>query len=68
MGHRFYRHATFYSYAEVDMRLKQTGFFIEKIISTLFQNPGEVNHIELPRQGFSVDAGFTVILAGKTTV
>ena len=66
-GHRFYRYATFYSYAEVEIFLIQTGFLIEKVISTLFQNPGEVNHIELPRQGFSVDAGFTVILAGKTT-
>ena len=67
-GHHFYRYATFYTYAEVDMLLMQTGFSIEKVVSTLFQNPGEVNHIELPRQGFSVDAGFTVILAGKTTV
>jgi hypothetical protein len=33
----------------------------------LFQSPGGVNHIELPRRGFSADAGFTVILAGKTT-
>jgi len=64
-GHRFYRYATFYSYAEVDTLLKQTGFSIEKVVSTLFQHPGELNHIELPRQGFSVDAGFTVILAGK---
>ena len=67
-GHRFYRHATFYSYAEVEMLLMQTGFSIEKVVSTLFQNPGKVNHIELPRQGFSADAGFAVILAGKTTV
>jgi len=67
-GHRFYRHATFYSYAEVEIFLIQTGFLIEKVISTLFQNPGEVNHIELPRQGFSADAGFAVILAGKTSV
>ena len=67
-GHHFYRYAMFYSYAEVDMLLKQTGFSIEKVVSTLFQNPSEVNHIELPRQGFSADAGFAVILAGKTTV
>jgi SAM-dependent methyltransferase len=66
-GHRFYKYARFYNYDEVDMFLMQTGFFIEKVISTLFQNPGEVNHIELPRQGFSAYAGFTVILAGKTT-
>jgi SAM-dependent methyltransferase len=67
MGHRFYKYARFYNYGEVDMFLMQTGFSIEKVASTLFQNPGEVNHIELPRQGFSVDAGFIVILAGKTT-
>ena len=67
-SHRFYRHATFYSYAEVEVLLMQTGFSIEKVASTLFQNPGKVNHIELPRQGFSADAGFAVILAGKTTV
>jgi SAM-dependent methyltransferase len=67
-GHRFYRHATFYSYAEVEMLLMQTGFSIEKVVSTLFQHPGKVNHIELPRQGFSADAGFAVILAGKTTL
>lgn len=66
-GHRFYKYATFYTYPEVAMLLTQTGFFIEKTISTLFQNPGEVNHIELPRQGFFVDAGFTVILASQTT-
>jgi len=66
-GHRFYRHATFYDYDEVGMFLRQIGFSIEKVISTLFQSPGGVNHIEPPRQGFSADAGFTVILAGKTT-
>jgi len=67
-GHRFYSHAMFYSYGEVDVLLKQAGFSVEQVTSTLFQNPGEVNHTELPRQGFSADAGFTVILAGKTTV
>ena len=67
-GHHFYRYAMFYTYAEVEMLLMQTGFSIEKVASTLFQNPGKVNHIELPRQGFTADAGFAVILAGKTTV
>ena len=66
-GHRFYRHATFYSYSEVDMLLKEVGFSIKKVSSTLFQNPGEVNHIELPQRGFSHDAGFTVILASKSS-
>jgi SAM-dependent methyltransferase len=67
MGHRFYRYAMFYSYGEIGVFLKQTGFSVEKVVSTLFQHPGGVNHIELPRQDFSADAGFTVILAGKTT-
>jgi len=65
-GHRFYRYATFYSYAEVESFLIQTGFLIEKVISTLFQNPGEVYHIESPQQGFFQSAGFTVVLAGKS--
>jgi len=67
-GHHFYRYAMFYTYAEVEMLLMQTGFSIEKVVSTLSQNPSEVNHIELPREGFSADAGFAVILAGKTSV
>jgi len=66
-GHRFYRYARFYNYDKVGRFLIQTGFSIEKVVSTLFQNPGEVKHIELPRQGFFADAGFTMILAGKTT-
>jgi len=64
-GHHFYRHATFYSYAEVEIFLIQTGFLIEKVISTLFQHPGEVYHIESPQQGFFQSAGFTVVLASK---
>jgi SAM-dependent methyltransferase len=65
-GHRFYKHATFYSYAEVKRLLKQTGFSIEHVLSTLFQKPGEVERMESPQKGYSPDAGFTVILAGKS--
>jgi SAM-dependent methyltransferase len=64
-GHRFYRYATFYSYKQVAELLERTGFAIEKVVQTLFQRPGEVNKMEPARQGFSVDAGFTVIVAGK---
>jgi SAM-dependent methyltransferase len=64
-GHRFYKYARFYNYGEVDMFLKQAGLFIERVLSTLFQNPGQVDHVEEPQQGFSQKAGFTVILAGK---
>lgn len=63
--HRFYKYATFYSYAEVNRLLKQASFSIEKTISTLFQKPEEVKHMESPREGYSSDAGFTIILARK---
>ena len=65
-GHRFYKYATFYSYAEVTGLLEQAGLSVEKTISTLFQKPGEVKHMESPREGFSAEAGFTIILARKS--
>jgi len=64
-GHRFYQHATFYSYQEVVELLKEAGFAIEKVLSTLFQKPNEVTEVEPPREHFSPDAGFTVVVAGK---
>lgn len=65
-GHRFYKYASFYSYTDVKRLLEQTGFLIENVLSTLFQRPGEVQQTESPRQGYSPEAGFTVILAGKS--
>ncbi len=64
-GHPFYKYATFYSYDNVVEMLKQAGFSIETITSTLFQEPGKVTHLESPRKGFYPDAGFTVIVARK---
>jgi len=64
-GHRFYKFATFYSLDEVVRLIEQAGFSTEKIISTLFQRPGEVQHAEVPREGYLPDAGFTIIVAGK---
>jgi SAM-dependent methyltransferase len=64
-GHRFYKHATFYSYREVERLLMDSGFTIEKVVSTLFQQPGEVKEMETPKEGFPIEAGFTVIVAGK---
>jgi ubiquinone/menaquinone biosynthesis C-methylase UbiE len=66
IGHRFYKYARFYNYGEVNTFLKQAGFLIERVLSTLFQNPGQVDHVEEPQQGFYQEAGFTVILAGKS--
>ena len=66
-GNRFYRYATFHSYNGLTELLKQTGFSIEKVVSTLFQKPGEVERMELPEDDYSSDAGFTIIVAGKQT-
>jgi SAM-dependent methyltransferase len=64
-GHRFYKHANFYSYEETERLLEQGGFKAERVLSTLFQRPGEVNHMESPQEGFSPNAGFTIIQAVK---
>jgi ubiquinone/menaquinone biosynthesis C-methylase UbiE len=64
-GHRFYKYASFYKYDEVVTFLEQSGFSIEKVVSTLFQKPGKIEKVELPREGFSPDAGFVIIMAGK---
>jgi len=64
-GHRFYKYATFYSCDEVVRFLVKSGFLIEKVVSTLFQRPGEVRHMEEPREGYFPDAGFTIIVGVK---
>jgi SAM-dependent methyltransferase len=64
-GHRFYKYATFYSYDEVVSIMTQAGFLNGRIISTLFQRPGEVQNSEIPREGYFPDAGFTIITADK---
>lgn len=66
-GHRFYRYATFYSYDEIEKLILESGFNIERIISTLFQGPEDVKEIETPKDGFFRDAGFTVIVAKKVS-
>ena len=37
----------------------------ERIISTLFQKPGAVQHMEEPKDGYYLDAGFVIIVAEK---
>jgi SAM-dependent methyltransferase len=64
-GHRFYKFATFYSRDEVVKLLTQADFVTERIFSTLFQRPDEVRNMEIPREGYFPDAGFTIITAGK---
>jgi SAM-dependent methyltransferase len=65
LGHQFYKHATFYSFAELEALLAQVSFSTETVISTLFQMPGNVNNMEYPQLGYSPSAGFTVITARK---
>jgi SAM-dependent methyltransferase len=65
-GHKFYKYASFYSYSEVETFLNNAGFNIEKAISTLFRRPGQVREMEAPRDGYSPDAGFTIVVAAKS--
>lgn len=65
--HRFYKHATFYTYNDIVELLHQAGFLVEEVVSTLFQKPGNVQHPELPQEGFFHDAGFVIIVAEKST-
>ena len=67
-GHRLYRYATFYKYDEVLKLLDQAGFSTEKVVSTVFQRPGKVDHVEEPVGGYSPNAGFTIAVAGKREV
>jgi SAM-dependent methyltransferase len=67
-GRRFYKFASFYRYDEIAKLLEQAGFVIEKTVSTLFQQPSKVQHVEKPREGYFPDAGFTIIMAGKREV
>jgi SAM-dependent methyltransferase len=64
-GHRYYKYATFYRCNEVVRLLTRAGFLTEKIVSTLFQRPGEVHRVEEPKEGYFPDAGFTIIVAAK---
>ncbi len=67
-GHRFYRLADILSYEGILKLLSQTGFRMEIVRSTLFQQPGKVERMEEPVEGYCPEAGFTVIHARKGTV
>jgi SAM-dependent methyltransferase len=64
-GHRFYSHAIFYSYSDIEKLLDESGFRIERVASTLFQKPGEDIQVECPVEGYTPEAGFSVIVARK---
>jgi len=64
-GHRFYGSATFYKCNEVIKHLVQSGFVTESIVSTFFQEPGNVQYTEEPKEDYFPNAGFTIIIAEK---
>jgi SAM-dependent methyltransferase len=63
--HPIYKNAVFFKINEIARLSLQSGFMGERIISTLFQKPGEVQHIEEPREGLYSEAGFVIVVAEK---
>lgn len=66
-GHPIYRHARFYSAAELSALLKTAGLNIEASASSLFQPPSDNPYREEAHPGLSDDAGFICILARKVS-
>lgn len=62
-GHLFYRHARFFSAAEVQHWLEASGLRVTRFASTLLQPPGDDPRPEAPVEGLVPGAGF-VCLAG----
>ena len=64
-GHPIYRQARFYTFEEVRNMLGEAGFRIERVRSTLFEEPQDrepVKNKEV-REGYFPEAGFTCIRA-----
>jgi ubiquinone/menaquinone biosynthesis C-methylase UbiE len=66
-GHPIYRHARFYTMAEVTSLIEKVGLSIEALSSTLYQEPTSMPYKESARAGVSGEAGFVCILANKET-
>jgi ubiquinone/menaquinone biosynthesis C-methylase UbiE len=65
-GHRFYKHANFYSPEEVDEMLRKAGFILKAQACTLLQQPGaEIIKVEKPSMEKCKLAGFHCIKAEK---
>lgn len=65
--HPLYRHARFYSAAELSAMLKTAGLNIEASASSLFQPPSNNPYREEASPGLSEDAGFICIRARKAS-
>ncbi|MEW6404310.1 MAG: methyltransferase domain-containing protein [Chloroflexota bacterium] len=61
---KFYRHARFYSVAEVAERARQAGFVALQFCQTIFGIPGETTETEEIRDGFG-EGAFVVLSAER---
>ncbi len=66
-GHPIYSHARFYSFEELSSILAQTGFRIEKVCTTLFEEPQDQEPVKNKdiRDGFWREGGFFCVSAKR---
>jgi len=64
-GHIFYKHASFYTIKTLCSWLNGANMIITEWCSTLYQVPGCVERVEVPRDTLDEQAGFAVIVANK---
>ena len=64
-GHPFYEHACFYSIKEIEALLINNGFSITDSVSSLYQIPGRVTQMEMPKTGMDESSGFVVLKAER---
>lgn len=62
-GHPLFSHARFYTFEEVRQLTESAGFVVERVVSTLFQGPGETVAVEEPKRGYQPGASFVVVVA-----
>lgn len=64
-GHPVYRHARFYTFREIRSMLSEAGFELERVRSTLFEEPQDTEPVKNRevREGFFPEAGFTCLRA-----
>ena len=64
-GHPIYRHARFYTFEEVKDMLSEAGLSLERVRSTLFENPQDTEPVKNKeiREGYFPEAGFTCLCA-----
>jgi SAM-dependent methyltransferase len=66
-GDALFSHAHFDRYDDVKRLTEQAGFEVVKVVSTLFQGPGETIAAEAARPGFEPGASFVVLVARPAT-